>query len=65
MSFITDFKEVKETAARHNYSHSNWEAFKIASWITVRRYHQGLFVLGTFLVTFNTLVTLFLIIERV
>lgn len=64
MSFITDFKEVKQTAAKHNYSHSNWEAFVIASKLTVRRYHQGLFVLGTFLVTFNTLVTLFLLLER-
>ena len=65
MSFITDFKEVKETAARHNYSHSNWEAFKIASWITIRRHHQGLIVLGTFLLFSDIVLTLALLIERV
>lgn len=65
MSFITDFKEVKQTAAKHNYSHSNWEAFVIASKLTVRRHHQGLIVLGTFLLFSDIVLTLALLIERV
>ena len=65
MSFITDFKEVKETAARHNYSHSNWETFKIATRITAKRNQQGLVVLGTFLLFSDIVLTLALLIERV
>ena len=65
MSFITDFKEVKETAARHNYSYSNWEVFKIAARITAKRNQQGLVVLGTFLLFSDIVLTLALLIERV